>query len=504
MLRYAMNPGWDFYGRKQEELALESIMARGRWFFCQISGRRRIGKTTLITRLLERHPDKKIIYVQIPDSDASGVLKAVSDALDDFGVPPDEFHRPRELRQFAGLVRVLCESGYLVVLDEFQYFHRKALAPFCSFLQPEVDRLRSADKATGGLFVLGSIHNEMSAILEDRRSPLFNRVTDRLEIQHLDFATLKEMWLAHGIEDSYHQLFLWSLFEGIPKFYRDCFEQGILRPSPDHRLETLAGVFFKGSSPLRGEADNWFLSEFRGRYESLLKIIAENNGCSHKTIMAEYAKIDEDSEEKQIGGYLNALVNKYQIIEKRLPIFGVKGASKKHRYYIGDNFLLSWLGAVDRQVKASKVLPLDACIRTCSRRLETVEGPAFEKMIRQLVQELSRRGDGDFSITSVVEGYWNRPDNPDRNIEIDQLLVNDAAKTLRVATCKRDPGRAVKELDRFEAHVGAFLTTKEGRRFSGHRLLKTAFAPSFDRSAVQALAAKGYQAVGLDDLMGRL
>ena len=372
------------------------------------------------------------------------------------------------------------------------------------FLQPEVDRLRDADKATGGLFVLGSIHSEMSAILEDRRSPLFNRVTDRLEIQHLDFATLKELWLAHGITDPYHQLFLWGLFEGIPKFYRDCFEQGVLGPSADYRRETLENVFFKGSSPLRGEADNWFLSEFRGRYESLLKIIAENTGCSHKTIMAEYAKIDEASEEKQIGGYLNALVNKYQIIEKRLPIFAVKGASKKHRYYISDNFLLSWLGAIYRQVKASKVLPLGHCVSTCCRGLETVAGPAFEKKIRQLVAELSRRNDPDLSITEIVEGYWNRPDKPDRNIEIDQLLVNDSAKTLRVATCKRDPRRALKDLDRFEAHVGAFLTTKEGRRFSGYRLLKTAFAPAFDEGAVRALAAKGYQAVGLDELVHRI
>lgn len=499
-----MKPNWDFYGRKEEERALEAIMARGRWFFCQISGRRRIGKTTLITRLLARHAGKKIIYLQIPDSDPLGVLKAVSDALTDFGVSPGEFPRPRELREFARLVRRLCEDGFLVVLDEFQYFHRKALAPFCSFLQPEVDRLRGADGANGGLFVLGSIHNEMSAILEDRRSPLFNRVTDRLELQHLDFATLREMWLAHGIEDPYHQLFLWGLFEGIPKFYRDCFEVGVLGPSAEHRRKTLETVFFKGSSPLRGEADNWFLGEFRGRYESLLRIIAENAGCSHGTIMAEYAKIDEASQERQIGGYLHALVAKYQIIEKRLPIFAVKGASKKHRYYIGDNFLLSWLGAIDRQVKASKVLPLADCIRTCSRRLETVEGPAFEKMIRRLTAELSRGGDEDFSITSVVEGYWNRPENPDRSIEVDQLLVNDEAKTLRAATCKRDPRRALQDLDRFEAHVGAFLTTKEGRRFSGYRLLKTAFSPAFDAGAVRALAAKGVQAVGLDDLMRRL
>ena len=34
-----------------------------------------------------------------------------------------------------------------------------------------------ADQVTGGLIVLGSIHTEMVALLEDRTAPLYNRVT---------------------------------------------------------------------------------------------------------------------------------------------------------------------------------------------------------------------------------------------------------------------------------------------------------------------------------------
>ena len=80
------------------------------------------------------------------------------------------------------LIRALCEDGFIVTIDEFQYFHRKSLSPFTSFLQAEVDKLRNTNK--GGLFVLGSIHTEMTAILEDQDSPLFNRVTNRISIDH--------------------------------------------------------------------------------------------------------------------------------------------------------------------------------------------------------------------------------------------------------------------------------------------------------------------------------
>lgn len=499
-----MKTTWDFYGRHAEEIELRKIADRGRWFFCEISGRRRIGKTTLVNRLLERTKDKKIFYVQIPDSDPSGVLKSVNDALEDLDVPRAEFPFPRDLQQFAKLIGRLAEKEYFVVLDEFQYFHRKALYPFCSYLQAEVDRLRSRRDAAGGLFVLGSIHNEMMAVLEDRRSPLFNRVTDRLDIRHLDFAALKEMWLAHGITDPYQHLFLWGLFEGIPKFYRDCFEQGVLRPDPHHRETILRELFFKGSSPLRTEADNWFLNEFRGRYESLLKILAANDGCSHGRIMEEYSKIDSGTELRQIGGYLSVLESKFQIIQRRLPVFGSKGVSRKARYYVVDNFLLSWLGAIERQIKAARVRPMDVCVKTCSQRLETIEGHTFEKMVRLILEELSRKGDERFQITSRIEGYWNRPEDLSRSVEIDLLLVNDDAKTLRVATCKRSGDQLLRDRAEFDGHAAAFLRTKEGARFSGYKIEKMAFAPALAAGAKKKLLEDGYQAFGFDELLGRL
>jgi uncharacterized protein len=44
--------GWGFYGRARELQALREILKRKRWFFARISGRRRIGKTTLVLQAL--------------------------------------------------------------------------------------------------------------------------------------------------------------------------------------------------------------------------------------------------------------------------------------------------------------------------------------------------------------------------------------------------------------------------------------------------------------------
>ena len=73
------------------------------------------------------------------------------------------------------------------------------LLPFCSSLQAEVDTLSAqADRVPGGLIVLGSIHTEMTALLEDRNAPLFNRTTDEIELTHLDIASVLAILREHA------------------------------------------------------------------------------------------------------------------------------------------------------------------------------------------------------------------------------------------------------------------------------------------------------------------
>src|SRR6266699_6059748 len=49
-----------------------------------------------------------------------------------------------------------------------------------------------------GLLVLGSIHTEMMAVLDDRAAPLYNRTTDEITLTHLDIASLRAMLREHA------------------------------------------------------------------------------------------------------------------------------------------------------------------------------------------------------------------------------------------------------------------------------------------------------------------
>lgn len=445
---------WSFYGRTEQLERLGEMLNRSRWFFANITGRRRIGKTALIQQSLTSvRSSRSIFYVQIPDSEPAGVLSAFVDALDTFAVPNDRFPRPSNFAQLAKLIESMAESNYAIVLDEFQYFHRKSLSEFCSFLQTAVDRLSARSHGiNGGLVVLGSIQTEMAALLDNRSAPLFNRVTDKIDLPHLDAGSTLTMLRAHTDATPERLLFLWNLFEGVPKFYRDCYEQGVL---PASRPDLLRRMFFESSSPLRTEAENWFLRELRGRYDIVLKEVARNPGRSHGDLVDAVRRASGDVD-AQIGGYLKVLIDSYAMIEKRLPVFA-KPDAKRNRYYISDNFLRSWLAALAGPVSATAFRPMDDLIAEADRRLEVVEGGALEKLAGQLYEERSRRGIGDFPLGERVHGYWDKA-----GTEIDLVALNSDEKRIRFGSSKRSPSKLLADVTNFRGHVARFLEAKRG------------------------------------------
>lgn len=479
---------WGFYGRQNELRQLGEILARGRWFFVKLTGRRRIGKTTLIQQALPA-TGRKVFYVQVPDSGPAGVLSAVADALETFQVDLAAIPRPSSLRELATTIGQLARSGYVVALDEFQYFNRERLREFNSHLQQEVDALTAAAaEVPGGLIVLGSIQTEITALLEDRAAPLYNRTTDEIPLGHLDIESLVALLSAHAEPTADRLLFLWNLFEGVPKFYRDCYEQGVLAAG---RRDLLERAFFLSSSPLRTEADNWFLKELHGRYDVVLKYIARHSGCLHGDLIQHVRDVSPETGE-QVGGYLKVLGERFQLIERRQPIFS-KPSAKRGRYYLTDNFLRAWLAALANPVSAINFVPVARLIEQADERLAEVEGHSLEKLVGLLYEERSRKGLGDFALTARIQGFWDRGDT-----EIDLVAINETDRRIRFGSCKRNADRLVADIPVLDGHVTRFLAAHS--RYSAWTVEKVGVAPSIAPEVRARLHAAGHLAQDLADL----
>ena len=122
----------------------------------------------------------------------------------------------------------------------------------------------------------------------------------------------------------------------------------------------------------------------------------------------------------------------------------------------------------------------------------------FEKMVRQLTEQSSRRGVGDFPLTDLVRGFWNKTDGSD--IEIDMVAVNEDDRVIRFGSCKRSAtSHGGSDLSSFGGHVARFLRTKEGRRFKEWRTEKALYAPVFDAELRQRREADGWICRDLND-----
>ena len=186
------------------------------------------------------------------------------------------------------------------------------------------------------------------------------------------------------------------------------------------------------------------------------------------------------------------------MIEKLQPI--LSGEKERNaRYVISDNFLGAWLAVIARNVRFARIQPVATAVTRADISLATHEGFAFDKLVRQILQECSRKGVGDFSLTEMVSGYWNKADGGD--IEIDVVAIDEDGKRLRLGSCKRsESGHDAAALADFDGHVSRFLVTKTGLRFGGWAIEKALYSPAFSQPAKAWLRQKGYVCTDMDDL----
>jgi len=257
------------------------------------------------------------------------------------------------------------------------------------------------------------------------------------------------------------------------------------------RRDLLERTFFLSSSPLRTEADNWFLKELHGRYDVVLKYIARHSGCLHGDLLQHVREVSPETDE-QVGGYLKVLSERFQLIERRQPIFA-KPSAKRGRYYLTDNFLRAWLAALANPVSAINFVPVARLIEQADERLVDVEGHSLEKLVGLLYEERSRKSLGDFALTARIQGFWDRGDT-----EIDLVALNEAEQRIRFGSCKRSADSLVADISVLDGHVSRFLESH--RKYSGWRVEKVSIAPSISPEIRARLHAAGHFVQDLDDL----
>lgn len=410
-----------FYGRQTELRRLGEIAqtARTGGRLTMVTGRRRIGKTTLVKHFLQqRHLPHCYFFVSRKQPHA---------LLDEFaGLLAEQFPEIAGLRfeDFEGFCKFIFQKlrsgNFTVVLDEFQNFHHVDPA-FFSVLQKYWDEHH--DKINGQIIVIGSIQTLMHTIFENRKEPLFKRLNGKILLAPFGFQEMRS-WLsaaAHG--DRRLGLELYLLFGGAPFYYYLLQKEGLYGQDLPAVLERLA---LQPDSLLFNEGKELTIEELGanyGRYFSILEAIA--GGHTQWNNIAMHSGVPANS----LGKYLEELHNYYNLIEKKTSLFSRENG-KASRYYLRDPFLAFWFRYVYKNASVLAEFSSRRFLPKLKNDLPNFFGGQFERFIAAWLQRQGETAPQEFPFEAVGK-YWDKGEN-----EIDVVAYRDDGEACLVGECK--------------------------------------------------------------------
>lgn len=426
----------EFYNRIQELEILGRTWEQSKQSACftVMVGRRRIGKTSL---LLESVKGTKYLYLFVSRTSEPLLCEQFQkDAAQALGIQIfGTITRFRDL--FEQLLIFGTKEHYTLIIDEFQEFANVNSSIF-SEIQNLWDQYKGRAKIN--FIASGSIYSMMMKIFENRKEPLFGRLTSKITLQPFAVRVIKEILNDYNPKYTSEDLLcLYMLTGGVPKYIALLMEAGATKKNK------MLDMVTSSDSPFIGEGKDLLVSEFGkeyGTYFSILQLIA-----SGKNTQSEIDSVIG----KNTGAYLANLEREYSLITKNRPMFS-KPESRKNRWSLNDNYLRFWFRFIFPNQSLIEMGKYDMLREVIDRGYEQYSGLILEKYFRAKIAEEKR-------ITGIGS-YW---DNKGEN-EIDVIAINDLNKTAIAAEVKRNSNKidmnilqskvhSVKELAKYEIEL---------------------------------------------------
>jgi len=399
-----------FFDRKDEIAALRKIRenSKNNAQFTVLTGRRRIGKTSLV---LKAYEDTPFLYF-FAGRKAESLLceefrHEVETKLDvRLGGAPSGF---AEL--FDYLMQLSRQRNFTLFIDEFQNFERVNPSVF-SDMQKIWDINHSESHIN--LVACGSVYSMMTKIFRDNKEPLYNRQNRFMTIRAFQPSVLKD--IIGEYNPGYTQedlLALYTFTGGVAKYVQLLVDDGALT------LDTMIESMVNSDSTFINEGRFILVEEFGKDYDIYFSILSAIAGG--KTRRSEIESIIE----RPIGGYLTRLEDDYGIIVKELPV-GAKALSKNAVYTIRDNFFTFWFRFIFKYAHILEIGGYEQLRKLIKRDYATFSGLTLERYFRAKAIESK-----DYTL---IGRWWDRKGEN----EIDMITANELDKRVKIYEIKRN------------------------------------------------------------------
>ena len=401
-----------FYNRELETKTLKRIEKISQNFaqMTVITGRRRIGKTTLIKHVFGAD---KMIYFFVARKSETLLCQELTEAVRDrLGEDIGTFSSIARL--FAAIMQIAKRKHFTLIFDEFQNF-KYINEAFFSDMQNVWDTHKNEAKIN--LIVCGSLYSMMTKIFDDRKEPLYGRATARIRLQAFPLHTLREILLDYNPSYKPEDLLaFYMLTGGVAKYVEQLIiQQAFTKDSILKSVLSFGSYFIEEGMELLSDE---FGKDY-GNYFSIMSAIA--SGYNERGAIKSYTGIEA-------GGYLEKLENTYDLIYRYRPYLATE-RSQSVKYGIKDNFLTFWFRFIYKYRSSVEIGNLGYVYDKVRADYETYSGWILERYFRQQYRETGRY--------NIVTNYWEK----DGHNEIDLIAVNEADKEVVVGEIKRNAKR---------------------------------------------------------------
>ena len=423
-----------FIDREDELATLENEYRREGSALVILYGRRRVGKTTLISEFIK---DKNALFFLASEESETQNQLAFKERAAEF--IHSELLANADVKNWELLFKAIMETPFekkpIIVIDEFQYIGKSNPAFPSIFQRIWEEVLKDKDVM---VILCGSLISMMESQTLAYDSPLYGRRTAQIRLTQIPFRYYPAFFPDKSRRE---QIELYAVTGGVPKYIE------IFSESPD--IYTAIGYNILNRSSYLYDEPNFLLQQEVtevGSYFSVIRAIA--TGHSKLSAIASALEVKQTN----LSKYLKTLID-LDILEREVPVtVDNPEKSKMGLYKIKDNYLRFWFAFVypnrsyiesgHREIVLNKI------------RNSFISGQVayvYEDVCREQMWTLSAEGVWPFQFSKI--GRWW-----DAHHEIDVVALDPEGGNMILGECKfwRDPVgvNVLRALEEKESIVG--------------------------------------------------
>lgn len=394
-----------FIGREYEIDTLNKLYSKEEFHLVVMYGRRRVGKTTLLSEFCDNKP---AIFFVAEEYNSSLSLRNFSKQILEYFKMTDYISTFESWEKaFMFLAKESEHKQIILVIDEFPYLVQSNNT-LPSLLQNLIDHHLKKTKLF--IVICGSSMSFMEKEVLSYKSPLFGRRTAQMLIEPFDFYNSSKFFPKYSFNE---RVMTYGIVGGIPQYLEKFNQKYTIE-------ENIKQELLDKSSYLYDEPKNLLKQELRepAVYNSIIEAIASG-----------YTKINEISTKigepkDKCAKYLSSL-NDLHIVFKETSIME-KENSRKSIYKVNDklfrfyyNFIFSNKSLIEQHMGSflyeKKIKP----------QLSKYLGEIFETICINFLNHQNRKGNLPFMFTNIGR-WWGNNSKTKTQEEIDIVAIDDS------------------------------------------------------------------------------